>query len=347
MFESHTFEYLMESMLSRVPDSLDKREGSIIYDALAPAAAELAQMYIKLDTTRDLIFISTSSGKYLDELVGEFGLTRIPSSRAVVKGVFNTDIPLESRFSGEELNYIATEKVSDSIFFLECETSGTEGNGYTGRIVPIEYIDGLQSAEITEIVIPARDEETDEELKKRFYENITGGAQDGNVAQYKKWITEYNKIGRGKVFPLWNGANTVKVSILDNEYSPASKELITEFQNYLDPESKGLGNGAAPIGAVVTVSTAAEREINISVDVYLNSGYDHAEDVENAVKSLFKDLAYTSNVVNFYEVAVKISSCESIMRISNLKVNNSTEDIVLNDEEIPVLGTLSIQAVKE
>lgn len=347
MFEGYTFEYLMESMLSRVPDSLDKREGSIIYDALAPAAAELAQMYIRLDATRDLTFISTSSGRYLDELVGEFGLTRIPSSKAVVKGVFNSDIPLGSRFSGEALNYIATEKVSEGVFLLECETSGTEGNGYTGRIVPIEYIDGLQSAEITEIVIPARDEETDEELKKRFYENITGGAQDGNVAQYKKWITEYNKIGIGKVFSLWNGANTVKVSILDNEYKPATEELITEFQNYLDPESKGLGNGAAPIGAVVTVSTAAERGINISADVYLNNGYESAEDVQMALESLFKDLAYTSNVVNFYEVAVKISSCESVMRISNLKINNGSDDIVLNDEEIPVLGTLSIQVVKE
>ena len=129
MFEGYTFEYLMESMLSRVPDNLDKREGSIIYDALAPAAAELAQMYIRLDVTRDLTFISTSSERYLDELVGEFGLTRIPSSKAVVKGVFNTDIPLDSRFSGETLNYIAIEKVSEGIFLLECETSGTEGNG--------------------------------------------------------------------------------------------------------------------------------------------------------------------------------------------------------------------------
>lgn len=347
MFEGYTFEYLMESMLSRVPDSLDKREGSIIYDALAPAAAELAQMYIRLDATRDLTFISTSSGRYLDELVGEFGLTRIPSSKAVVKGVFNTDIPLGSRFSGEALNYIATEKVSDCIFLLKCETSGTEGNGYTGRIVPIEYIDGLQSAEITEIVIPARDEETDEELKKRFYENITGGAQDGNVAQYKKWITEYNKIGRGKVFPLWNGANTVKVSILDNEYKPATEELIKEFQNYLDPESKGLGNGAAPIGAVVTVATAVEREVNITVNVYLNKGFESAEGVEKAVKSLFKDISYKSDTVNFYEVAIAISNCESVLRISSLRVNNSTEDIVLNDEEIPVLGSLNIQVVSE
>lgn len=347
MFEGYTFEYLMESMLSRVPDSLDKREGSIIYDALAPAAAELAQMYIRLDATRDLTFISTSSGRYLDELVGEFGLTRIPSSKAVVKGVFNSDIPLGSRFSGEALNYIATEKVSEGVFLLECETSGTEGNGYTGRIVPIEYIDGLQSAEITEIVIPARDEETDEELKKRFYENITGGVQDGNVAQYKKWITEYNKIGRGKVFPLWNGANTVKVSILDNEYKPATEELIKEFQNYLDPESKGLGNGAAPIGAVVTVATAVEREVNITVNVYLNKGFESAEGVEKAVKSLFKDISYKSDTVNFYEVAIAVSNCESVLRISSLRVNNSTEDIVLNDEEIPVLGSLNIQVVSE
>lgn len=347
MFEGYTFEYLMESMLSRVPDNLDKREGSIIYDALAPAAAELAQMYIRLDATRDLTFISTSSERYLDELVGEFGLTRIPSSKAVVKGVFNTDIPLDSRFSGEALNYIATEKVSEGVFLLECETSGTEGNGYTGRIVPIEYIDGLQSAEITEIVIPARDEETDEELKKRFYENITGGVQDGNVAQYKKWITEYNKIGRGKVFPLWNGANTVKVSILDNEYKPATEELIKEFQNYLDPESKGLGNGAAPIGAVVTVATAVEREVNITVNVYLNKGFESAEGVEKAVKSLFKDISYKSDTVNFYEVAIAVSNCESVLRISSLRVNNSTEDIVLNDEEIPVLGSLNIQVVSE
>ena len=31
--EQYTFEYLMEQSLSRVPDTIDKREGSIIYDA--------------------------------------------------------------------------------------------------------------------------------------------------------------------------------------------------------------------------------------------------------------------------------------------------------------------------
>lgn len=34
-----TFDYIMNRMLESVPDTVDKREGSIIYDALAPAAA--------------------------------------------------------------------------------------------------------------------------------------------------------------------------------------------------------------------------------------------------------------------------------------------------------------------
>ena len=38
-----TFSQILADMLARVPNDLDKREGSIIYDALAPAAVELAE----------------------------------------------------------------------------------------------------------------------------------------------------------------------------------------------------------------------------------------------------------------------------------------------------------------
>lgn len=347
MYETYTYEYILNRMLSRVPSSLDKREGSIIYDALAPAAAELAQMYIKLDTTRDMTFINTSAGQYLDELTGEFGVTRIAATKAVVNGVFNIDAPIGSRFSGEELNYTVTEKVSDGVFLLECETAGTAGNRYIGRLIPIEYIDGLQSANITGILIPARDTETDEELKERFFEGITGGAQDGNAAQYRKWIAEYGSIGKAKVFPLWNGANTVKVSILDIENKPASDELIDEFQEYLDPNSEGLGNGKAPIGAIVTVSTAAEKVINITSDVYLESGYDEPVGVREDIEALFSEMAYTSSTVSFYEAAAVIMKNASISRIANLKLNSAMNDILLGSEEIPVLGILSLEVITE
>ena len=48
-----TFDYIMNRMLESVPDTVDKREGSIIYDALSPAAAELAKAYMELDVVMD------------------------------------------------------------------------------------------------------------------------------------------------------------------------------------------------------------------------------------------------------------------------------------------------------
>ena len=59
MFEENDFDMLMERMLENVSDELDKREGSVIYDAIAPAALELANMYVALDVVMDEVFIIT------------------------------------------------------------------------------------------------------------------------------------------------------------------------------------------------------------------------------------------------------------------------------------------------
>lgn len=53
MYETQTFETIMDRCLSRVSSSVDKREGSVIYDALAPACAELATLYTELSNILD------------------------------------------------------------------------------------------------------------------------------------------------------------------------------------------------------------------------------------------------------------------------------------------------------
>ena len=42
MYEAKTYEALLQAKLARVAASLDKREGSIIFDALAPNSLESA-----------------------------------------------------------------------------------------------------------------------------------------------------------------------------------------------------------------------------------------------------------------------------------------------------------------
>ena len=44
--EYFNYDTILQRMLDNVSSKVDKREGSIIYDAIAPCAAELAQMYI-------------------------------------------------------------------------------------------------------------------------------------------------------------------------------------------------------------------------------------------------------------------------------------------------------------
>ena len=68
MYETQTFETIMHRMLDRAPADIDKREGSIIYDALAPAAIEIAQLYVLLD---QLI-----NNAYGDTAIREFSLDR-------------------------------------------------------------------------------------------------------------------------------------------------------------------------------------------------------------------------------------------------------------------------------
>lgn len=369
MYESVTFEVIMQRMLDRIDDSFDKREGSVIYDALAPAAAELAQMYIELDNTRDLGFIGTSSGEYLERLVSEFGMTRIAATNAVVHGVFNLDnISIGSRFSCEKLNFKAVSKISDKNYRLECETAGTVGNITSGRLIPIDYIEGLTSASVTELLIPARDTETDDELRKRYFSNIAGGAQDGNVAQYEKWAGEYPGIGRYKVTPIWNGVNTVKVTILNEENGAASQTLIDEFQAYLDPANNGgtvtvdgvtyvvgdgLGNGQAPIGAAVTVDTATVVYIDVKTTVTLASGYTTdtaAAEILAAVQEYCDTIALAKDKVKYFSVAAIVDSCPCVVDITSLKIKKSTQisfyygtsDIALGANEIPAAHEVNI-----
>ena len=96
-YEDITYDVILQRMLDRVPDNMDKREGSIIYDALAPAAVELQLMYIELDTILTETFADTAQRDYLVRRAVERGITPYEPTYAILKGVFtpsSLDIPI-------------------------------------------------------------------------------------------------------------------------------------------------------------------------------------------------------------------------------------------------------------
>ena len=348
-YESQTYETILSRMMGRVSEqypNLDTREGSILFNALAPAALELAIMYTELDNVLKESFVNTASREYI--LIGceQMGMdvSVFDASAGVHKGEFDVEVPIGSRWNCDLYNYTVTEYLGLDggyhTYKMDCDTVGTAPNNQTGDLTPItETPTGLTYARVTECLVEGENETSDEDVRTAYYEFVNSVATDGNVAQYKRWCSEYEGIGNAKIFPLWNGDNTVKVSILSVSNTKASDLLIQEFQEYLDPGSNGMGDGIAPIGAFVTVTTAEEVGINITATVTMKAGYSDTTKINDALTNYFGSIAYEKSQVAYMNIGAVILGVEGVESISNLTVNGGTSDITLSMEQIPVLGT--------
>ena len=355
MYESVTFESIMERMLERVPSTMDKREGSVIWDALAPAAIELQNTYIALDTVLNETFADTANLYYLAKRAKERGITQKLASQAILQGEFTPatlEVPIGSRFSCDSLNYVLTEKIGDGVYKLICETAGTEGNSHFGLLIPIDYIDGLETGELTELLIPAEDDEDVESLRKRYFESMTSQAYGGNVADYKEKTNSISGVGGVKVTPVWTGGGTVKLTIIDGSFGVPSEELIELVQNTIDPIGhSGEGVGLAPIGHVVTVVGVQGKSVNIVTNITYQTGWNWNSTksyILNAIDQYFKELGKawedTDNnglIVRISQLESKILACEGVLDVEGTTLNGSNSNVSLAVDEIPVRGTVN------
>lgn len=357
-----TYEEILQRMLDRIPPTFDRREGSVIFDALAPAARELANMYDAIDERLRNTFAGTADREWLIKRCAEIGIAPNPATYAIRKGVFTPptlEIAIGERFNFDDLNFTVTEKLETAgEYALTCETLGTVGNYGTGALIPIQYIKGLETATLVDtVLIYGEDEEETEALRQRYFDTLPTMTLDGNVAQYSKWCREFAGIGNFKIFPEWNGKNTVKVSILSSENTIANQTLISDFQDFLDPptdtindtltaedypQGRGLGMGKAPIGAIVTVSTATERTIDVKATVLLRESYEQPVGLEEQLTDYLKTLNYVRNTVSYVAISAVFANNDSIDVVLDVTVNGGKTNIELGEEEIAKLGRVNI-----
>jgi uncharacterized phage protein gp47/JayE len=347
MYENQTFVVILQRLLNRVPNTIDKREGSIIYNAHAPTSVELQNVYIELDRILNESFADTQSREYLIKRCAERGITPNPATKAILKGEFNIDIPINSRFSLNDLNYKAIEKISIGVFKMECETAGELGNQNLGILIPIEYIDGLTSSVLTELLTPGENEEETEVLRQRYFDSFEPQAFGGNIADYKQKVNQIQGIGGVKVYRAWNGGGTVKLVIINSEFKKPSSQFINDVQTAIDPiGNQGEGIGIAPIGHVVTVQAVTEETINITTTIVYQNGYDWLDIqtyVENIIDEYFAELNETwenqsSLVVRISQIESRLLNVSGILDISGTKINNVEANFILGENSIAVRG---------
>lgn len=371
-FQSKDYDYFLRKMLDAVPDNVDKREGSIIYDALAPAALVMGQQSLDMANVIKETYIKTASGEFLDYRAIEHGTSRYPATQTEAKAKVLNDKkePLDNVQIGDKfasigdspIFYAVTKINSDLTIELTAEVKGSSANSYIGQILPVTPNDLLSWAEITGITAPARDVESDDHLRARLLSSQSWIAYGGNVADYLDMTSKIDEVGAAQIYPTWNGGGTVKVVILNNDLMPASASLVQKVKNTLDPEDKqAAGYGLAPIDHNVTVTAPEKLIVNIDISVKLDDTKvaRYVKDsiikaIEDYFQSLRKDWPdINQRLGRGYEQTIYRSKILSQVMLTEGVVNaklpslngkDADIDLVFNNakSQLPVVGTVTI-----
>ena len=261
-----TYREILERMLNRVSDKFDKREGSVIFDTHSPTALELEILYVELNRMIAEGYGDTASREYLILRCKERGIIPYPATYAVLKGTFTpaTVDVIGKRFNLGSLNYIVTEKIADGEYRVQCETPGTVGNQYFGQLIPIEYVEGLETATLTKVLIPGEDEEDTEDLRTRYFNSFDEKAFGGNVRDYIEKTNAIPGVGSTKVTRVWN-----------SDIRPADmipNEIVNEWYEGII----GTVNPTVKAWLEIVYSAAAAKKLTVGGTVLLtilNSEY--------------------------------------------------------------------------
>ena len=343
MYENITEEVILQRMMDRVPSSMDKREGSIIHDALAPTAIEHQLLYIHLDTFLREVFSDKASREYLVKRAAERNVIPHPATAAVWKASFTPkalEVENGTRFNCDNLNLAVTRKIDDGIYELTCETAGSIGNGCQGKLIPINYVTGLETAELAELVTPGNDEEETEAFRERYLTILRKPSTSGNIYDYYNWAMACKGVGAAKVFPLAYGPGTVKVVIADEDKTAATPALLKVVKDYIEE--------MRPIGATVTIASAEELPVNIMGRVKLKNGLNLGK-VQAAFRTAFnaflKDNAFDISYVGYARVGNILLETAGLEDYADLTINGFSHNIELTDEQIAVIGTVTLEVM--
>lgn len=338
MYEDKNYEIIMEEALQEVTSEIDKREGSLIYDAIGPCAYQLAQTYYKMDNFIDLVMVDTAVGAYLDRKAAEFGITRKFATASIREVITTAPIDTDTRWELNGLVYRITSIHTDTSYSATCETKGTIGNADTGVLTSLDNISGV-TANIAGVEIYGTEEESDDALRQRVYDIASKPSASGNATDYKTWATSVVGVGDARVFPTWNGAGTVKVLIVDNN-KDINPSLENDVAEYIE--------ASRPIGANVTVDSPDAKEISVTANVTLFEGAT-LEEVQQSfnvnLKAYLRSLVFKTYSVSYAKIGAILLDTEGVSDYTGLMVNDGTASISIGTFEAPAIGTITLSEV--
>lgn len=348
MYEDVTPESIETAILSKITE-FDTREGSFARTLVAPAAYELWKYYTALEGVPDMLFVSDQSGSYIDKKAADFGILRKAgvNASAVVSftGTAGTILPAGKAFLTEDgLLYLLEGQVtlsaegSGSGVLLAAE-AGAKYNVSAGEIKlqqsPLSGLTAFSAGAASGGVDP----ETDAQLVERYYDYLRKPATSGNAYQYEQWAKFVTGVGKAKVFPLWNGAGTVKVVICSESGGVAPEATVSACSEYIE--------SVRPIGAAVTVASATALNLSVSATISLDSSASLAAvkaQFEKALAEYLKSIAFEKAEIVYARVGFLLLDIEGVADYSDLLLNGKAQNVTVESTQIPIVSGVEILA---
>lgn len=324
MYENETYEVILERMLDRVSDQLDKRPSSLIYDTHSSTAIELQILYIELEYLIKNSYGDTAAREFLVMLCKDRGIKPESATNAVLKGEFTpTDIDVTGqRFNIGSLNYVVTEQIAPGQYQVVCETAGVIGNQYLGQMIPMEYIDGLETATLTEVLVPGEDEEETEALRQRYFDSFNEQAFGGNRAAYLEAVRKIDGVGDVKVTRVWNGdirpAEMIPGIKVQTWYNSIKDTLDTEVRAWLETVYNAASEKKLTVGGTVLVTVVNSLDYGEASNVLLESIQTELDPVQNAGEGYgLAPIGHVVSVKSAETVAVYVTTTVTFEEGSN------------------------------
>lgn len=338
-----TYEEILESMKARLTIPASKAEGSFVGDVLGAAAQELAGIYsMELEGILDSAFVSTASGEALTNICANYGIDRVPASKATaqvtITGTAGTALEGVLALADGLVFEVETGAIPAGGVITLTATAAETGSAYNvaaGEIGAFLYdYEGLSTITNAAPATGGREAEEDETLRARTLKKMRSASSGGSLKDYEAWAASVAGVSHALAQA---SAPNVTVYIVGEGLTAASASLVNTVKNYIE--------GLRPVGAVVSVSAASA--VNIAVSVTANIGDAPAAEVKAAmearIKAYFEEIALTGTAVSYIRMA-ELLFVEGVQDITAYTLNSGTSSVAVGSTAFPKLAEVVLNA---
>lgn len=355
-FDSLTPEGIQDMLRAFIEDELglSTAEGSLLQIILAPGAYVFWEGLQALRAQVPISFVDETSGRFLDKNAAGYGITRKPGTVASVlltfTGSAGTTIPAGTLCVTQDGLGFATDEAltlgesGSGTVTATADAVGTAYNVPAGAIISMQQaVSGVTALTNEEAAAGGTDPETDAALFARLDAYKKTPPTSGNDRHYHQWALAVNGVGAASVIRCWDGPGTVKVIIADMALRPVEEELRAEVADYIETQR--------PVTAEVTVESAAGVPVEVSVTVTTDgtvSKLNTERELTERLAEYLGEIAFTEGAeVVYNRVLAIVMGLPGVTDCADLLVGGGTDNVPLDADEIPMLGTVTVNGIAE